>query len=71
MCTMWCPGVGLSDRPGQQVLVPVLVVVAGPWEAVGGRHCPAHLEPLGSQESGSPLLQHQETEDVLTTHCLM
>ena len=51
------PVVGLSDRPGQQGSVPVLVAVTGPWEVVEGWRRPVHLEPRGSQESGSPLLQ--------------
>ena len=51
------PVVGLSDQPGQQGSVPVLVAVTGPWEVVEGRCRPVHLEPRGSQESGSPLLQ--------------
>ena len=49
--------VGLNDQPGHKALAPVLVTVAGPWEAVGGRRHPAHLELCGSLESGSPLLQ--------------
>ena len=51
------PVVGLSDRPGQQVFVPVLDVVAGLWEVVGGHRHPAHQEPRSSLESGSPHLQ--------------
>ena len=51
------PVVGLSDRPGLQVSVPVLVLVMGRWEAVEGRRCQAHLEPCNSLESESPLLQ--------------
>ena len=50
--------VGLSDWPGQQVHAPVLVMVAGPWKAVGGCCCcPVHLELCGSRGFGSPLLQ--------------
>ena len=45
--------VGQSDQPGLQVSVPVLGVVVGPWEEVEGRCYPVHLEPNGSQESGS------------------
>ena len=51
------PVVGLNGRPGHEALVPVLGAVAGPWEAVGGRCHPAHLEPHGSPESGSAHLQ--------------
>ena len=51
------PVLRLSDRPGQQALVPVLVAVVGPWEVVGGHRYPAHPEPHGSLESGSPLCQ--------------
>ena len=33
------PVVGLNDWSGHEALVPVLGVVAGPWEVVGGhRH---------------------------------
>ena len=49
--------VGLSDQPGHEALVPVLGVVTGPWEAVGGWRRPAHLELRGSLESGFPHLQ--------------
>ena len=49
--------VGQSDLPGLQVSVPVLGAVVGPWEETEGRRHPVHLEPHGSQESGSLLLQ--------------
>ena len=51
------PVVRLNDRPGHEALLPVLVSVAEPWEVVGGRCHPAHLEPRGSRESGSAHLQ--------------
>ena len=49
--------VGLIDRPGHEALVPVLGSVVEPWEGAEGRCLPAHLEPHGSQESGSAHLQ--------------
>ena len=49
--------VGQSDLPGLQVSVPVLGAVVGPWEEMEGHRHPVHLEPHGSQESGSLLLQ--------------
>ena len=61
------PVLGLSDRLGQQALVPVLVTVIGPWEAVGGHRYPARPEPHGSLESGSPL--HQPLTMCKMFHC--
>ena len=51
------PVVGQSDWPGLQVSVPVLGVVTGPWEEAEGHRHPVHLEPHGSQDSGSLLLR--------------
>ena len=61
------PVVGQSDWPGLQVSVPVLGAVMGPWEEAEGRRHPVHLEPHGSQESGSLLLQPLTLRELF--HC--